>query len=134
MRLILMFAAAAALCACAGVKTKTELVNGRHAPVVSRFGPVCLLAGDLPEPYHATPIGRIKATKGTYGNPDNLMKPMADEARRVGADVIVDLQANTRFKGPLPWRVAAPTGDGQAMKLVDDGQAFDCAQAGGQVM
>ncbi len=133
MKSILILLSAAAIAGCAGVKTKTELVNGSGSPVVSRFGPVCLLAGDLPEPFHATAIGRIKATKGTYGSSDNLMKPMADEARRVGADVIVDLQAGTRFKGPLPWRVAAPTGDGQAMKLID-GDAFDCAQAGGHVM
>lgn len=132
---ILILAAVAALAGCANgaVKTKTELVGGKHAAVSSRTGPVCLLAGDLPEGVRATTIGRVKATKGTYGGIDNLMKPMADEARRVGADAITNLQADQRFKGPLPWRYNAPTGDGHAVKL-DDGAAFDCAQAGGQLL
>lgn len=132
--LILVLAAAVGGCATGGVKTKTELAGGKHAAVTSRTGPVCMLAGDLPEGMHATTIGRIKATKGTYGAVDNLMKPMADEARRVGADAITNLQADQRFKGPLPWRYNAPTGDGHAVKFDGSSPPFDCVQAGGQLL
>jgi hypothetical protein len=131
-KILTLVAAAAALAGCAsGVKTKTELVAG--AQVASRTGPVCLLAGSLPEDVTATRIGRIKATKGTYGERENLMLPIANEARRVGADAVVELQAGERFKGPLPWRVAAPTGDGFAVKFTD-AAPFDCASHGGRLL
>lgn len=131
MKRFVLILAATAIAGCAGVKTKTELLGGKGSQVTSRSGSVCLLAGELPAGIEAIPIGRIKATKGTYGNTDNLMLPMANEARRVGADAVIELQAGIRIKGPLPWRVAAPTGDGQAVKI---SLPFDCVQAGGQLL
>ena len=130
-KILIIAAMAAALAGCAGVKTKTELVPG--AQLGSRTGPVCLLAGSLPPEVAAERIGRIKATKGTYGERENLMLPIANEARRVGADAVVELQASERFKGPLPWRVAAPTGDGFAVKFAD-AAAFDCPGHGGRLL
>lgn len=123
-----------ALSGCAGVKTKTELIAGRGAAVTPRMGPVCLLAGALPDGVEVVAIGKIKATKGTYGGTDNLMKPMADEARRVGADAIINLQADQRFKGPLPWRYNAPTGIGTAVHFVDQAAPFDCTGNGGKLL
>ena len=123
----------AALAGCAGgVKTKTELAKG--TTLRSRTGPVCLLAGDLPDGVTATTIGRVKATKGSYGSVDNLMLPMANEARRVGADAIIKMQADQRFKGPLPWRYNAPTGDGFAVQLTAESEPLDCVAAGGQLL
>jgi hypothetical protein len=130
---ILILVCVAALAGCAtGVKTKTELVAG--AQVASRTGPVCLLAGSLPGEVPAVRIGRIKATKGTYGERENLMLPIANEARRVGADAVVELQASERIKGPLPWRVTAPTGDGFAVKFDAASAPFDCEAHGGRLL
>lgn len=136
MNKILILASIAALTGCVSgiVKTKTELVGGKSAAITSRTGPVCLLAGGLPDGMQVVAIGKVKATKGTYGGTDNLMKPMADEARRVGADAIINLQADQRFKGPLPWRYNAPTGAGTAVHFVDQAAPFDCAQQGGQLL
>ncbi len=132
MNKLLLLLAAASLSGCAGVKTKTELVPG--AQLASRSGSVCLMAGSLPDDVAATRIGRIKATKGTYGERENLMLPIADEARRIGADAVVELQADVRVKGPLPWRVTAPTGDGFAVKFADGAKSFDCAEHGGRLL
>lgn len=133
MNKFLLLALVAAVAGCAsGVKTKTELVGGRNASVTARNGPVCMLAGGLPDGIQSVAIGKMKATKGTYGAVDNLMLPMADEARRVGADAIINLQAGQRFKGPLPWRYNAPTGAGIAVRFVDQAMPFDCAASGGQ--
>lgn len=132
MKRITVILVAVALVGCAGVRTKTEFARG--AQVAARIGPVCLLAGSLPDDVQATRIGRIKATKGTYGETANLMQPIADEARRIGADAVVELQASTRFKSPLPWRVAAPTGDGFAVKFADGAPNFDCQAHGGQLL
>lgn len=134
-KILILVATAAALAGCAtGVKTKTELAGGKGAAVTSRTGPVCMLAGGLPDDVQIISIGKVKATKGTYGSTDNLMRPMADEARRVGADAIINLQADQRFKGPLPWRYNAPTGAGTAVHFVDAAAPFDCAANGGQLL
>lgn len=130
---LLLFAVALAGCA-TGVKTKTELVGGRGVAVTPRNGPVCMLAGGLPDGMQVVLIGKVKATKGTYGSTANLMKPMADEARRVGADAVINLQAAQRFKGPLPWRYNAPTGAGTAVHFVDQAASFDCVSSGGQLL
>lgn len=135
-KILILVASTAVLTGCVNgaVRTKTELAGGRGASVASRTGPVCMLAGGLPDGVHAVSIGKVKATKGTYGSTENLMIPMADEARRVGADAIINLQADQRFKGPLPWRYNAPTGAGTAVHFVDQAAPFDCTANGGQLL
>lgn len=113
-----------------GVVTKTEIVRG--SPLENAHTrPVCILQGSLPTEYTFREIGRIKATKKTYGGVDELNRPIADEARRVGADAIINYVADQRFKGPLPWRLKAPTGMGTAVKLTG-GPPLDCAALRGQ--
>lgn len=131
---LIALVAAAALASCSGVKTKTALTPGGSGALSARTGPVCLMAGGLPDGVQFTEIGRIHATKGTYGERENLMLPMANEARRVGADAIINLQADERFKGPLPWRFTAPTGDGVAVKIIGPDAALDCVGRGGRLL
>ncbi len=113
-----------------GVVTKTELRRDAAAEP-SHTRPVCILEGSLPTEYTFRELGRIKATKRTYGGVDELSRPIADEARRVGADVIISYNADQRFKSPLPWRLKAPTGMGIAVKLTG-GPPLDCAALRGQ--
>jgi hypothetical protein len=89
-----------------------------------------MLAGEPPSTVNYEVLGRIVATKRSYGGTDELLAPMGLEARRLGADAIINLQADQRFKGPLPWRVRSPTGDGQAIKVLVGGD-LDCIAAGG---
>lgn len=117
-------AAVLALTGCAGVRTNAK----RDILIASRTGPVCLLAGGLPDGVQSTYIGEIHATKGSYGGSDQLMTPIANEARAIGADAVINLQTAQKFKGPLPWRVTAPTGKGSAVKV---NTPFDCAASGG---
>lgn len=127
---VLMMVAPSLACADGGVVTKTELQ--RDAAVeASHTRPVCILEGSLPTEYTFRELGRIKATKRTYGGTDELNRPIADEARRVGADVIINYDADQRFKSPLPWRLKAPTGMGIAVKLTG-GPPLDCAALRGQ--
>ncbi|MDA0705706.1 MAG: SHOCT domain-containing protein [Proteobacteria bacterium] len=59
---------------------------------------------------------------------------MAREARQLGADALINLQASQRFKGPLPWRITSPTGDGQAVKVLPDSPKIDCLYMGGRLL
>jgi len=81
MRTILLSAIGfVALASCSGVKTKTALTPNRAGALSSRTGPVCMLAGGLPDGVNFVEIGRIHATKGTYGERENLMLPILDAA------------------------------------------------------
>jgi len=90
-----------------GAVAKTELQRGMAAEP-SHARPVCVLWGSLPTEYTFGELGRIKATKRTYGGTDELNRPIADEARRVGADVIINYVADQRFKGPTPLEAESP--------------------------
>ena len=113
----------AALSGCA-VTAKSRIEGPAQA---SASGPVCLLAGAAPDHVTVTRVGRIVATKRSYGGSDQLMKPIADEARSIGANAVLYLQTDQKFKGPLPWRVVSPSGQGIAVRAV----GLDCAAAGG---
>jgi hypothetical protein len=126
---VLVLATGVLLTACShryGVVAKTEDKVG-FAP--ARTGPVCLLAGDLPTGTDAQQLGTIKAGKRSYGGTDEIMRAMADEARRIGADAVINMVAEQRVKGPIPWRAVAPTGTGNAVKVQGD---IDCNAAGGK--
>ena len=133
---LLMFAVGcfliAPIHAFAAAKAKIELEDG-----AKKYPPnnenVCVLMGPPPASLDYEVLGRIVATKRTYGSVDELFEPMIREARMIGADAIVNLQASQRFKGPLPWRITSPTGDGQAIKVLPSAQALDCLRVGGRL-
>lgn len=117
----------------ASAATKIEKIGG--VPVLPPHNrPVCLLTTLLPPShFEYIEIGRIVATKRTYGSNDELIVPMANEARKAGADAIINLDLRQRFKGPLPWRITSPTGVGMAIKLVSSAEKFDCVALGGML-
>jgi hypothetical protein len=124
MRHTLLIAAVVLVAGC-GVRAKSMIEPHQ--------GDVCLLAGSPPKDLGFEVLGRVVATKKSYGSTDQLFPAMAREARNMGADAIINLQAGQRFKGPLPWRVTSPTGDGMAIKVFPDGSALDCHAAGGKL-
>ena len=117
---------------CGGVSAKSTA--DRNAKIYPpNIADICLLAGSPPSDVQYEVLGRIVATKRTYGSSDELFPSMAHEARELGADAIINVQASQRFKGPLPWRITSPTGDGQAIKVLPESAKLDCLQAGGKV-
>lgn len=106
-------------------KTERDLSANAYPP---NNGRVCFLETPLPPSVKHEVLGKIRATKRSYGGTDELYEPMAYEARRLGADAIIGIRAGQRFKGPMPWRIMAPSSGGIAVKIFD---AFDCRQLGG---
>lgn len=114
-----------------GTVAKVEMIpNTVYQPHTDK---VCFLKGGLDNSYKYTPLGRVVSTKRSYGGVDELYGPMAEKARSIGADAILNFHAGQRFKGPLPWRIVSPTGYGQAISLDDTGTRLDCSQLGGQL-
>jgi len=116
----------------AGARAKTAMVNGAK-PYPPNAGDVCILTGPPPADVKYEVLARIVATKRTYGGVDELFLPMLREARLIGADAIINLKAGQRFKGPLPWRITSPTGDGQAIKVLPESPSLDCTGIGGDL-
>ena len=84
---LILFAALLAGCASRyGVVAKTDGITGHLEP---RAGAVCMLAGSL-SGIDVREIGTIKAGKRSYGGTDEIMRAMADEARRVTATPVGD--------------------------------------------
>ena len=84
---------------CGGVIAKST-VDRSATLYPPNNGNICLLAGSPPSDVNYEVLGRIVATKRSYGSSDELFRPMALEARKLGADAIINLQATQRFKGP----------------------------------
>ncbi len=118
---------------CGGVTAKST-VEQSATLYPPNNGNICLMAGAPPSDVKYELLGRIVATKRSYGSSDELFIPMALEARKLGADAIINLQAAQRFKGPLPWRVTSPTGDGQAIKVATESPKIECLLAGGRLL
>lgn len=118
---------------CAGIRTKSNIRQAGESPP-DTGGNVCMLAGVPPTAVKYEVLGKIAATKGSYGSPNELLVPMAAEARKFGADAIIDVRVGQRFKGPLPWRTVAPTGTGRAIRLLQDSASLDCQQLGGTLV
>lgn len=118
---------------CGGVTAKSS-VNRDATLYPPNNGNICLLAGAPPSDVEYEVLGRVVATKRSYGSSDELFLPMALEGRKLGADAIINLQASQRFKGPLPWRVTSPTGDGQAVKVLSESPKIECLLAGGRLL
>lgn len=113
------------------VVTKIGYTLKDRSGLKSHSEKVCMLAGVLPEGFKYQEVGRITATKRTYGGVDELLLAIADEARRIGVEVIDGLQADHRFRGPLPWRAVSPVGSGRMLKLEPASLPLDCENLGG---
>ncbi len=116
-----------------GVRVKSVMdQNAKNYPP-NNDGNICLLAGTPPSDVKYEVLGRVVATKGGYGSTDELFPHMAYQARKMGADAVINLQSGQKFKGPLPWRVTSPSGDGTAIKLLPNSPTINCLQAVGKV-
>jgi hypothetical protein len=114
-----------------GVRTRVTFLTREREGLKPHNDLICMLAGMLPEEYEYSHIGRINVGKGTYGSQDEVLQAMANEARRIGVDAIIDLQSKSRH-GIAPWRYSTPVSDGLLVKLKADSAPLDCEKAGGR--
>ena len=63
-------------------------------------------------PYEA--LGTLEVGKVWYGSSDNVLQSLADGARELGADAVVDVKT---WYQPSGWSWAAPHGSGKAVKI-----------------
>jgi uncharacterized protein YbjQ (UPF0145 family) len=71
----------------------------------------------------------VEGSKEFYGSVSEILPAMADEARRMGADAIVNLTTGQRI-GLFAW--ARPVGSGTAIKIANKSDP-NCLSAGGEI-
>jgi len=116
------------LAGCAA-KSTTKLVSKTQESFPRHREPVCMLRSPLPSNIGYTAIGEVRGGKQTYGSINEVLPVMADEAREIGADAIINLQTSHKMGA---WAWARPTGSGIGVKL-NDKSSFSCASHGGEL-
>ena len=115
------------LCSCAARTVNNAADKGTVA--TPHVEPVCMLKSPLPSSIRHTIVGRIDASKQFYGSSGALIPLMAEEARKMGADVVVNLVVGQKM-GMFAW--ARPYGSGTGIKLVDKAD-LACLALGGEL-
>ena len=120
------------LCACSAhnpfIVTSTTDVKpaaARHYPAY--VGPVLVVAGPLPSNARFEMIGEIEIGKVWYGGADRILQELADRARELGADAVIDVKT---WHQPSGYSWAAPHGHGQAVKLLNPEELHDLSALG----
>ncbi len=63
------------------------------------------------------PIADLEESKGWYGSTDNTQQALADRARELGADAVLNMKS---WHAPSAWSWASPYSSGRAVKLRGD--------------
>lgn len=65
-------------------------------------------------------LGQLEVGKVWYGSSNKVLQSLADGARKLGADAVVDVKT---WYQPSGWSWAAPHGSGKAVKIIDPASA-----------
>lgn len=108
----------AALAGCASKKPDPEPVvqQAEEPERPAHQGPVCMLERWLPTGMKYEKIDSVDVKKRWYGNPDAMLTPLADEAREMGANVVMRVKTGVSV-GLIAW--AAPYAEGDAVFAPD---------------
>src|SRR5262249_17218232 len=63
------------------------------------------------------PVAELELSKGWYGSFDNTQQALAERARELGADAVINMKS---WHAPSAWLWASPYSSGQAVKLRGD--------------
>lgn len=77
---------------------------------------VLITSGSLPAASKYEIIALIEVGKVWYGSSKNVLSSMAERAREIGADAVIEVKT---WRQPSGWSWAAPHGSGKAIKLLD---------------
>lgn len=126
-----LMVAAVVISGCASKKPEVvaepEVEEPERAP---HNGPVCLLERWLPTGTKFEEIDDVDAKKGWYGSIDSVLPMLADEAREVGANVVMRMRTGMSV-GAIAW--ARPYAEGKAV-WVPDFKDETCEKLGGKLL
>jgi len=125
---LVVFAATTFLAGCGGISAFTHLSDPSQ-PLRSHRAKVCVLPGMLPEEFKYTEVGKVTASRSRRDTSEALRLAVVNEARRVGADVVLNLDENAQA-----WDVVRPTTKAIAVRLTPDSPRLECEKLGGKLL
>jgi hypothetical protein len=118
MRKLLGVCLVALVAACGGVSTMPPPGSAPGAVVKTypaHGNPVRVVRGDLPPGASYEVLGMVKAIEDSYGSAEQVEKKIAERAREIGADAIIQVKV---WHSPRPFAWAAPHAEGLAVKIL----------------
>lgn len=116
-----VFVAVVALTSCSAhnpfiIKDTTEV----RQPATTKYAPhnnrVWVMTASMPATAKYEVLGQLEVGKVWYGSSDNVLNSLADGARQLGADAVVEVKTWHQVSG---WSWSAPHGSGEAIKVMD---------------
>lgn len=132
LRPLLASAALVVLAACSAhspmiLKSTTNVSPAGNAAAVPHTDQVLIIEGPLPAGIEFDAVGTIDIGKVWYTGSDGILVEMAQRARTMGADAVINVK---RWRQPSGWAWAAPHGRGEAVKLRNKDQIKELARLG----
>jgi len=109
------------------VANTTDLTPASAQHNSAHVGPVLIVAGPLPAKARFELIGEIEIGKVWYGGADKILQELADRARELGADAVIEVKT---WHQPSGYSWAAPHGHGQAVKILNPEELHDLSALG----
>ena len=103
--------------------------EGAASPELASF---CIIAGTPPSDTPYRVLRRLKVGKGTYGGIRDILPRLASNAKRRGADALIDYDGAQRF-GFFPWRMVRPVVRGTAIRWTGS-KPESCTAVGGHTL
>ena len=96
------------------LKNTTDVVPMAAAPLAPHAAPVLVTEAALPESVGHQVIAQIDVGKAWYGRRRSALEALAERAREIGADAVVEVETWWQPSGYSWW---APHGRGKAIRL-----------------
>lgn len=110
------------------IKNTTEVKQVGASKYLSHSNRVYVTSASLPATAKYEILGQVEVGKVWYGSSDNVLQSLADGARELGADAVVQVKT---WHQPSGWAWAAPHGSGKAIKITEPG-SVDLSTLGGE--
>jgi hypothetical protein len=91
----------------------TPISQTKYAP---HHNPVYVMEAPLPPGAKYEVLAQLEVGKIWYGSSNNVMQSLADGARSIGADAVIEVKT---WHQPSGWSWAAPHGSGKAIKITE---------------
>jgi hypothetical protein len=105
------------------MKSTTDVKPVSSAKYPAHSDKVYVTSSGLPESSKYEVLGQLDVGKVWYGASDNALEALADGARKLGADAVIEAKT---WHQPSGWAWAAPHGSGKAVKITNrDGVDFN---------
>jgi len=98
------------------VKNTTDINQVGTAKYPPHSNRVYVTIANLPTTIKYEVLGSLEVGKVWYGSSDDVLQSLADGARNLGADAVVEVKT---WHQPSGWSWAAPHGSGTAVKITE---------------